>query len=131
MSTSPSSEVIVDVKLSVLALGFKKTLLNVTEELLPVKVILLPSAGLVAITETPPVKLFEISKVPKTNPELISIDSTITWFEETIELTNKSVVNEFGPALKEAKPIVSPTLIVEIVNEPPSEEKFAVSISTS
>ena len=105
VSISPSSEVIVDVKLSVLALGFKNTLSNVTEELFPVKVILFPSAGLVAITETPPVKLFETSNVPKTNPEVISIDSTITWLEDTIELTNKSVVNEFVPAIKEAKPI--------------------------
>ena len=120
-----------DVKLSMLSSGFIKTLLNVTEELFPNKVKLFPSAGLVATIETPADKLFEIINVPKTKAELISIDSTITWLDETTELTSKSVVNKFPTTLRDAKPIVSPTLIVERANEPPSDEKWAVSISYS
>ena len=131
ISTSPSSEVIVDTKFKVLAFGLRKTLLKVIEDVLPVNVILFPSAGLVAIIDIPPLKLLDIKKVPKRNPEFTSIDSTTTWDEEITELTSKSVVKALGPAESEAEPIVSPTLMLESVKDPPSETKRAVSISTS
>ena len=102
VSTSPNSEVIVETKFKVLAFGLRKTPTKVTEDELPVSVILFPSAGLVAIIETPEDGLLEIKKVPKTNPEVISIDSTTTSEEERIVITNKSAKKVLFPTVSEA-----------------------------
>ena len=77
--------------------------------------------------------VFEIVNEPKTNPVFISWDCIIAWLLESIELTINTVVKLIVPpfALITADPIVSPTLIVDIAKEPPSETNNAVDISGS
>ena len=77
--------------------------------------------------------VFEIVNDPKTNPVFISWDCMIAWLLESIELTINTVVKVLFPelALINAEPIVSPTLIIDIAKEPPSETNSDVEISGS
>ena len=130
-STSPNSELIVDVNIKVPAPGFTNTLLKVTVCELPAVTLLL-SGGDWAIIFIPGLVL-DIVKVPKTNPVLTSLDWIIAWFIEIIELIVRTVLKLRAPplALITAEPIVSPTLIVEIANDPLFETNKEVAISGS
>ena len=53
------------------------------------------------------------------------------WLFDIIVSTIKSALYKFNPIVIVDDPTVSPTAKDEIVNDPPSEIKIAVSISTS
>ena len=74
-STSPSSEVIVEVKFIIPLFGLWKILLNVTEEVFPLVVELL-SPGLVAVILTP-AERFSIKKVFASESETVTVDPVI------------------------------------------------------
>ena len=119
------------VKVNILCPGFKKTLLNVIKELLPLVILLL--SGTDWLNMLIPGFVFEIVNVPNTKPVLISWDWIIACEVEIIELTVKIVLKVLLPelALINAVPIVSPILIDEIAKEPLSETNNAVDISGS
>ena len=109
--------------------GFWKTLLNVAEDEFPL-VVELPSDGEVAVILVP-LLVFSTINVPKDKPLVLSIAWIITWLDETMVPTTKSVLYEFDPAVIEAVPMTSPVDIEEIKNWPPSEVKRALAISAS
>ena len=129
VSTSPNSEFITEVNISVLELGLLKILLKITVWELPLVTLLLSGTDC-AIMLIPPA-ILEIVNVPNDNPVKVFIDWIIAWFEETIELTTKMVVKLKLPACIVALPTVSPTVNKEIVKNPPLEENKEVDISGS
>ena len=123
LSTSPNSEVIVELKFSIPLVGLWNTLLNVTlDEFPPVNELLSP--GLVAVILIPPPLKFSIeNEFPN--------ESEITAVVPVKELTYKLVLYVPRLLVNEADPILSPIAIDDIVNEPPSETNKALAISVS
>ena len=130
VSVSPVSDIIIEVKFKNPVIGLRKTLLKFTTEICPL-VNVFPSSGLTAIISTPPPIKFVIVKVPSKPPVSWSIASTIICEDDTILFTIKSAVKVFKLRLIDAEPMLSPLLIEDIIKEPPSDIKKAVSISTS
>ena len=111
-------------------MGFTNRLVNVALETYPF-VDEFPSAGLVATILTPPAGKLTTLKVPKTKP-LVSIDCTSKSSKLLIVLSTKFEFTLVPFAKRTfAVPTLSPKILFEISNEPPSDTKTAESISAS
>ena len=122
-STSPNSDVMVEVIFIIPTFGFKKTLSNVIKEEFPFVSKLL-SPGLTAFILTPPLDKFSISKTFPRESEIVAVFVVK-------ELTKRSVVYVPRPLVNDAEPILSPIINEEIVKDPASETNNAFAISVS